>query len=241
MNECLVTILTPTLNASNVIRKLIRSLEAQTYKNFKWLIKDGGSDDDTIRIIKNSSLDFEIISIPDSSIFEAINSGIDYIKTPLYIFVGADDTLTKDAIKNFYSVYDDKIKMYFFAYQYGDRICYPQKKLGFLYGQRGCASSHTVGTFIHKELHKEFGKFNLKFPICADSLFIKQIVYSKKVKLLYSNFLNGQFTPGGYSSKNTIKYLNEFFEVQLLTERYKLFQIIIHFIRLIKYYFVNKT
>lgn len=240
MKSCLVTVFTPTLNCSKHISNLISSLENQSNKNFKWLIKDGGSTDNTLEIIKQSKLNLKIICKPDHSLFEALNTGIDYIETPIYIFMGADDTLRKDAIENFYDVYDPDVKMYFFAYKYGNKTFYPKKNLGFLYGQRGCASSHAVGTYIDVSLHINFGKFDENYSICADGLFIKRVVYSKKVKLFYSNKLNGSFNPGGYSSKNTIKYLNEFFEIQLLTEKYKFFQIIIYFLRIIKHYFAKK-
>ena len=46
----LFTIVTSTYNAAAALPATARSIEAQTCRDFEWLIVDGGSTDDTVRI-----------------------------------------------------------------------------------------------------------------------------------------------------------------------------------------------
>jgi len=46
-----VSILATTFNRARYLKKLIRSLEKQTYRNFVWLVANDGSTDDTEKII----------------------------------------------------------------------------------------------------------------------------------------------------------------------------------------------
>ena len=50
--QLLVSIITVVLNSEKYIDKTINSVLNQTYKNFQYIIIDGGSSDQTIEIIK---------------------------------------------------------------------------------------------------------------------------------------------------------------------------------------------
>ena len=51
--EKILTIFTPTYNRGYIIGKLYDSLLSQTNKNFKWLIVDDGSSDNTEVLVKS--------------------------------------------------------------------------------------------------------------------------------------------------------------------------------------------
>ena len=46
------TVITVTLNSEKTILKTINSINNQTYKEFEYIIVDGGSSDKTLQIIK---------------------------------------------------------------------------------------------------------------------------------------------------------------------------------------------
>lgn len=48
-----ITIITPTLNCEKTILDTLDSVSCQTYKNIEHLIIDGGSQDETLNILKN--------------------------------------------------------------------------------------------------------------------------------------------------------------------------------------------
>ena len=51
----LFTIITVTLNSEQSIQKTLNSINKQSYKNFQYIIIDGGSTDSTIKIIKKKN------------------------------------------------------------------------------------------------------------------------------------------------------------------------------------------
>ena len=48
------TLITVTLNSQNTILKTINSVNNQTFKEFEYIIIDGGSSDSTLEIIKKN-------------------------------------------------------------------------------------------------------------------------------------------------------------------------------------------
>ena len=68
LNKPLISILTPSYNRAEYLKKLISSLELQTYKNFEWIVGNDGSTDDTDKLISNISqkLSFKITYINSS-------------------------------------------------------------------------------------------------------------------------------------------------------------------------------
>ena len=53
MDTKLLTIFTPTYNRAYILESLYKSLKNQTIKDFKWLIVDDGSTDNTQELVKN--------------------------------------------------------------------------------------------------------------------------------------------------------------------------------------------
>ena len=154
--------------------------------------------------------------------------------------MGSDDLIDANAIKNFNLILKKK-KPDLIASKWivGDKIYKPYKNLGWLKGMNGLSSSHSVATLIKKDLHKRYGYYSLKFPICADALFIKTCIYNGS-NISYADFISGSFTVGGFSSKNKFKTLKEQYEIQKLTEKNILLQNFIYRLKLIKHrYFVN--
>ena len=47
-----VTVFTPTFNRAGVLHRVYDSLEAQTYRDFSWLIVDDGSADNTRQVVE---------------------------------------------------------------------------------------------------------------------------------------------------------------------------------------------
>ena len=72
-----ISIITVTLNSQETIRDTLNSILSQNYKNIEHIIIDGGSNDQTLNIIKrypNKNKKFYIYK--KSGIYQAINYGI---------------------------------------------------------------------------------------------------------------------------------------------------------------------
>ena len=87
------SIITITYNAASVIEPTLQSVLAQTYRNYEYLIIDGGSKDDTVAKAKASGITFaHIISEPDKGLYDAMNKGIGLATGDYLCFLNAGDS-----------------------------------------------------------------------------------------------------------------------------------------------------
>lgn len=109
-----ITILTPTYNRGENLKKLYFSLINQSNHNFIWMIIDDGSKDKTQEIVRNFIKD-NIIKIEyfikeNGGKHTALNVGISKIDTELIFIVDSDDWLEENAIEKIYK-YHSKYKL----------------------------------------------------------------------------------------------------------------------------------
>ena len=98
----LVSIITAVYNAENYLADCIVSVLSQSYKNFEYILIDGGSTDDTVNIIKQYQHKLAYWSSePDKGIYDAWNKGLAVAKGEWIAFVGADDLLYPDALQTY--------------------------------------------------------------------------------------------------------------------------------------------
>ena len=87
----------PTLNAEKFLHDSIRSVLAQSMKTWELLIIDGGSSDATLSIAntyaENESR-IRVITLPSSSIYEAITKGFEQATGDIFAWLNADDLYT---------------------------------------------------------------------------------------------------------------------------------------------------
>ena len=97
-----VTILTPAYNRADYLPRLYESLEAQTNRDFCWLVVDDGSEDGTEELIVSFSdgeTDIHYIKQKNSGKHTALNRGIREISTELTFIVDSDDYLPENAVE----------------------------------------------------------------------------------------------------------------------------------------------
>lgn len=80
----LFSIVTVNLNNRSGLISTIDSVENQTFRDFEFIVVDGGSDDGSINIIKSSSVINKYIIEKDNGIYDALNKGIN-ISTGQYV------------------------------------------------------------------------------------------------------------------------------------------------------------
>lgn len=123
-----ITILTTTYNRAQLIGNLYQSLENQSDHDFKWLIVDDGSKDNTKEIVDElqlkSSFPIEYIYKDNGGKHTALNIGIKQIQTELTIIVDSDDILLPDAISSIRLIHD-KYKENTSIGAYSFLKCYP--------------------------------------------------------------------------------------------------------------------
>lgn len=98
-----LSIITINRNNAEGLRKTMESVFAQTYRDFEYIIVDGNSTDESVKIIKDYSHQLEIgncplekfkwISEPDTGIYSAMNKGIKISTGEYCLFLNSGDFL----------------------------------------------------------------------------------------------------------------------------------------------------
>ena len=98
-NKPLISIITVVKNNEKYLEQTIKSVLSQEYKNFEYIIIDGGSTDNTISIIKKFSNEIDYwLSENDHGIYDAFNKGMQLAKGDFIGMVNSDDTLERNAL-----------------------------------------------------------------------------------------------------------------------------------------------
>jgi glycosyltransferase involved in cell wall biosynthesis len=98
-NKPLVTIVTPSYNQAEFLEKTMLSVISQDYPNIEYIIIDGGSDDDSVNIIKKHESKIHYwVSEKDAGQTSAINKGFAKANGKYIAWLNSDDTYEPGAI-----------------------------------------------------------------------------------------------------------------------------------------------
>ena len=98
-----LTIITPTYNRSGHLKRLYESLKHQTNTDFRWLVIDDGSTDDTEQLIQTflseKRIDIQYLKRENGGKHRALNTGVSTVDTELTFIVDSDDYLPDNAVE----------------------------------------------------------------------------------------------------------------------------------------------
>ena len=101
--ETKITIFTPTYNRAHTLRRTFESLKNQTIRDFKWLIIDDGSTDNTKDLVENfkQNADFEIEYHYQENAhkFVSIIRGVKLCNTEYFTILDSDDAILPNALE----------------------------------------------------------------------------------------------------------------------------------------------
>ncbi len=234
--ENLISIITVVKNNEGTIEKCIRSVIDQKYNNIEYIIIDGNSSDKTLSIIKKFENKIStIISEKDNGIWDAMNKGIQLAKGDIIGFLNSDDFYYQNClltVNHYFNNYDidflfGTVKKYKILHGYNPKII----KWSF-----GFYTSHSVGFFIRREMHKKIGFYNNAYLSADLDFFYKMIVkYNLKGISSKKNEVFGEFLKGGFSSKiNYIDHLKDLNQIRIDNNQNKFFVLFLYLIKIIK-------
>jgi len=96
-----ISIVTPSYNQGKFIEETIRSILLQNYPNLEYIIIDGGSNDNTVEIIKKYEKWITFwVSEKDKGQANAINKGIERCTGNIFNWINSDDYLAPNSLVN---------------------------------------------------------------------------------------------------------------------------------------------
>lgn len=98
-----ITILTPTFNRAHTLKRAFDSLVYQSFQDFKWIIMDDGSTDETQNLVREfqaqSSFVIDYYYAPNQHKFHTVFEGIKKVESPYFIILDSDDSYPNDAFE----------------------------------------------------------------------------------------------------------------------------------------------
>ena len=222
--EPLISIITVNYNEKNIERTL-KSILAQTFQDFEWIVVDGGSNEETLNIINKYKDRIDILfSEKDNGVYDAMNKGIKVSNGRWLIFMNAGDSfyeaVSLEKIFKKYSfilrnkdiIYCDSIYHTIDSVEY--KPIFPDK-LNSEFWHNSCISHQS--TFIRKELFNKYGLYDETYKISAD---LEKLLLFKQKKCKFHHIkeiISNYYTDGISAIDESREY-----ERKLILDKYKI-------------------
>lgn len=210
----LISITTPCYNSAATIERTIKSVLAQEFKNYEYIIVDGGSTDGTLDIICRYEPLFEgrmkWKSEPDKGLYDAFNKGIER-SSGLYCWnVNSDDFIAPDALLVLFRYIENHPEcpvisggMHYITSSgelIRDCISNPKSEV-FNYKHNGMGVNHPA-TVVPKVVYDRYGAYDIRFKICADIDWFNRI-HKAGVSVLHIDDFIITMSDGGVSHNSS--------------------------------------
>ena len=216
-----ISIITATYNSGKTLRDTIESVLRQSYTDYEYIVKDGGSKDDTLEIVKAYAPKFgdrlKVISEPDQGIYDAMNKGIQMATGDVIGILNSDDFYTSadalqviaDAFANndidatygdIHFVNDDDLSK---CVRYYSSAIFRRSFMRF-----GLMPAHP-SFYCKKAVYEKYGSFDTSYKVAADFENLLRIIYVGNIKTKYipKDFVTmrtGGASTAGLSSRTQI-------------------------------------
>jgi glycosyltransferase involved in cell wall biosynthesis len=200
-----ISVITINYNDKEGLKKTIDSVVNQSFKDFEFIIIDGGSNDGSVSIIEENKDEISYwVSEPDSGIYNAMNKGIKVATGEYLLFLNSGDWLyADDAIAKVNKFIDGLSDIYYgnavFKFHKKDKIVKYEKAISFDFFAN--SSFCHQSTFINKKLFNEIFFYNEDLKIVSDWEFFIYAICIKNVSHKYMDLIVSNYDFGGISSK----------------------------------------
>ena len=177
-----ISVITVCSNDKDRLVETSRSLEAQEYKKFEWIIVDGGSTDGSLNFIKENAIVSDYVSEEDNGIYDAMNKGIEMAHGEYCLFLNAGDSLyDKEVLSKIVEELDEDLVVgHIETCGHAD----PKKNYIRKYNNRDIGKKYLYysrlphqGTFIRRTLFEKYGKYDTQLQIIGDHDFFVRVLF----------------------------------------------------------------
>lgn len=216
-----ISIITINYNNAKGLEKTIASVANQTFKEFEYIIIDGGSTDESVEIIKKYENHINYwVSEPDEGIYPAMNKGLAKASGKYCLFLNSGDSLYAE---NTLALLDERSCLGKEDIIYGD-VYMENKDAPFiksfpefsLYTASYSPMPHQ-SSLISSQLLKELNGYDTSFKLLADRVFFIE-AYLKNAKFRKLNLCVSKYDMTGISSTELSLFKQE--EHRIRTEKF---------------------
>lgn len=206
-----LSIITVNLNNRDGLQKTIDSVVAQTFRDFEWIVIDGGSTDGSRELIEQYADHFAYwVSEPDKGIYNAMNKGIRMASGDYIQILNSADALASDVVtERMLEALEEKGRP---SILYGNMIkCFPdgRKMVDKCFaGQEITMLGMYTGTlnhdpaYIRRDLFGKYGFYDESLKIVSDWKWYLQVIILGGEKPQYVDMDVTLFDMTGISETN---------------------------------------
>ena len=224
-NQPTLSIITVVLNGEKYLEESFKSLHQQKNLNYEHIVIDGGSSDDTIKIIKKNENKIDYwCKINDKGIYDAFNFGMMLSRGKYLGFLNSDDIFYNiDSLKTIVDEFDTNTDAVFGNLKFYNKknkvirkwISKPYKKGAF---ERAWMPPHPT-FYCRKSIYNELGFYNDSFKIAGDFELMLRFIELNNIKTKFINKNLIKMKAGGISNSGLIS------KIKILEEEFKAFKI----------------
>ena len=202
-----LSIITINLNNKGGLKRTIDSIIPQTFKDFEWIVVDGGSDDGSKELLEQYQDRFAWwCSEPDGGIYNAMNKGIPHAPGEYINFMNSGDVFASSTILSdvFSTSHDAGVLFGLMVRETIDgAVVWPgmMKKQLRWYDFYNSTINHP-SAFIRREVFLQYGSYDESYKIYADWKHFAQIIAIEKVSHEFIPRIISVYEGGGMSEVN---------------------------------------
>jgi glycosyltransferase len=212
-----ISVITACYNNADTIRDTLVSVTEQDYPDIEYIIVDGDSKDDTLKIVDEfSSRIAKVVSGKDGGIYFALNKGLELATGEVIAFLHADDVYAgRSVLSNVMALFSKSgADSVYGDLQYVERTDTSKVvrhwKAGSYYDgifRKGWMPPHP-SFFLKRKCYGQFGVFNTTFRSAADYELMLRMLHKHKVSTAYLPEVLVKMRVGGTSNvtlKNRVR------------------------------------
>lgn len=210
-----ISLITVAYNSEKTIRDTFETVLKQTYKDIEYIVVDGLSKDNTLKIIKEykikfqeKKIEFKYISEPDKGLYDAMNKGIKMCTGEIIGIINSDDIYINNGIiekivntfrkEKCDSLYSDLV----FVDEYDTSIIKRTWKSGKISKfELGWSLPHPT-FFVKKKCYDNYGLYNSTYRISSDYDILLRFLKKYNISCYYLPIVTVKMRLGGESTSN---------------------------------------
>lgn len=218
-----ISIITINYNNLEGLEKTIQSVISQTFKDFEYVVIDGGSNDGSSAVIQKNKIAIHYsISEPDTGIYNAMNKGIKASTGAYLLFLNSGDVLNGDAaLADFVSHKDFEGDIIYGDYQFeeGEKI-FPDTLTPLFFIRTSLPHQSTL---FKREVFEVMGLYQEHYTIVSDRAFYIKCFLSNRFVFKHIRYSLSIYDQYGLSNNPNHKEIQAFENDTMFQEQYGVF------------------